>query len=79
MAATRAASAELVTHPGGPDDPDRARYAWGYRWDDELAALTSGTVGHAVKEYGFVLGTFADLAGTTPIAAESHRRTQATG
>ncbi len=65
MAVSRAASAELVTHPGGPDDPDRARYAWGYRWDDELAALTSGTVGHAVKEYGFVLGTFSDLAGTT--------------
>ncbi len=68
LAATRADSAELVTHPGGPDDPDRARYAWGYRWDDELTALTSGTVRHAVKEYGFVLGTFADL--TPPVAAE---------
>jgi chitin disaccharide deacetylase len=62
LAATRARSAELITHPGGPDDPDRARYDWGYRWDDELAALTSGTVRHAVKEYGFGLGTFADLA-----------------
>ena len=50
-----------MTHPGGADDPDRARYPWGYRWDEELAALTSGTVGHAVKEYGFTLGTFRDL------------------
>jgi chitin disaccharide deacetylase len=61
LASVRAASAELVTHPGGVDDPDRARYPWGYRWGDELAALTSGTVGHAVKEYGFTLGTFRDL------------------
>jgi len=61
LAVTRARSAELITHPGGPDDPDRERYAWGYRWDDELAALTSGTLRHAVKEYGFRLGTFADL------------------
>ncbi len=70
LAATRAASAELITHPGGPDDPERARYAWGYRWDDELAALTSGTVRHAVNEYGFRLGTFADLAeGARPDAS----------
>ncbi len=61
LASTRATSAELVTHPGPADDLDRARYPWGYRWDEELAALTSGTVGHAVKEYGFVLGTFRDL------------------
>jgi chitin disaccharide deacetylase len=65
LAVTRAPSAELITHPGGPDDPDRARYAWGYRWDDELASLTSGTVRHAVKEYGFRLGSFADLPGAT--------------
>ncbi len=65
LAATRARSAELITHPGGPDDPDRARYAWGYRWDDELASLTSGTVRHTVKEYRFRLGTFADLVSAT--------------
>ena len=63
LAVTRAPSAELIAHPGGPDDPDRDRYAWGYRWDDELASLTSGTVRHAVKEYGFRLGTYADLPG----------------
>ena len=61
LAATRAPSAELATHPGEPSDPARARYRWDYLWDAELAALTSGTVRHAVKEYGFRLGTFADL------------------
>jgi len=65
LAATRAPSAELATHPGEPDDPARVRYRWNYQWDAEFAALTSGTVRHAVKEYGFRLGTFADL---TPIA-----------
>jgi chitin disaccharide deacetylase len=78
LAVSRAASAELVTHPGGPDDPERARYPWGYRWDDELAALTSGTVGHAVKEYGFVLGTFADLVAASSNSAHQPPA-QATG
>jgi len=71
LAATRTASAELVTHPGGADDPDRARYPWGFRWSDELAALTSGTVRHAVGEYGFVLGTFRELAASSP--SDAHR------
>ena len=62
LAATRAPSAELATHPGEPDDPARVRYPWNYLWDAELAALMSGTVRHAVKEYGFTLATFGDLA-----------------
>ncbi|MEI7593812.1 MAG: ChbG/HpnK family deacetylase [Actinomycetes bacterium] len=65
LSASRAASAELATHPGEPGDPARQRYRWNYLWDEELAALTSGTVIHAVKEYGFTLGTFADLAAST--------------
>jgi hypothetical protein len=63
LAATGAGSAELATHPGGPDDPDRARYRWSYRWEDEYAALRSATVRAAVDELGFELGTFADLVG----------------
>jgi hypothetical protein len=59
--ASRATSAELATHPGEPDDPPRSRYQWGYQWDAEFAALMSGTVSHAVKEYGFTLATFGDL------------------
>ncbi len=61
LAATGASSAELATHPGRPNDPDRARYRWAYRWDDEYAALRSATVRAAVDELGFRLGTFGDL------------------
>ena len=70
LASTRAASSELVTHPGGADDAERRRYPWGYRWEEELAALTSGTVGHAVKEYGFALGSFRDLVAPAAGAAD---------
>ena len=66
LAATHAPSAELATHPGDADDPERHRYRWNYRWEAELEALTSGTVAHAVKEYGFELGTFADLVAPAP-------------
>lgn len=61
LAATGARSAELATHPGGADDPDRERYRWSYRWEDELAALRSATVRTAIDELGFRLGTFSDL------------------
>jgi predicted glycoside hydrolase/deacetylase ChbG (UPF0249 family) len=61
LAATGAPSAELATHPGAPLDPERARYRWRYQWEDEYAALRSGTVRAAVDELGFRLGTFADL------------------
>jgi predicted glycoside hydrolase/deacetylase ChbG (UPF0249 family) len=62
LAASGARSAELATHPGGPDDAERARYRWSYRWEDEYDALRSATVRTAVAELGFELGTFADLA-----------------
>jgi len=61
MRASGVPSAELATHPGEPDDADRARYDWGYQWSDELAALQSATIRTAVEEMGFRLGTFADL------------------
>ena len=61
LAATGARSAELATHPGGPDDPERHRYRWDYQWEDEYAALRSDTVRTAVTELGFGLGTFSDL------------------
>jgi chitin disaccharide deacetylase len=66
LAATGARSAELATHPGGPDDPERFRYRWNYQWEDEYAALRSATVRTAVTELGFELGTFADLAEESP-------------
>ncbi len=58
-----AASAELGTHPGEADDPDRHRYRWGYRWGDELAVLTSPAARRAVEERGFVLGGYRCLEG----------------
>jgi len=61
LASTGASSAELATHPGLPDDPERIRYRWNYKWDAEFNALCSETVRIAIEELGFRLGTFADL------------------
>lgn len=62
LAGEEAGSAEVGTHPGEGDDPERERYRWNYRWEDELAALTSPEARRAVEAGGFVLGTYADLA-----------------
>jgi predicted glycoside hydrolase/deacetylase ChbG (UPF0249 family) len=61
LASAPGASAELATHPGEADDPDLDRYAWGYVWDRELAALTDPEVRRKVQAAGFRLGTYADL------------------
>jgi predicted glycoside hydrolase/deacetylase ChbG (UPF0249 family) len=55
-------SAEVNAHPGEPDDAELTRFAWDYRWDAELTALTSPDTRQRVERSGFVLGTFADLA-----------------
>jgi predicted glycoside hydrolase/deacetylase ChbG (UPF0249 family) len=55
------ASAEVGSHPGAGDDPARQRYRWDYRWEEELAALTSLEARRAVESGGFTLGTYADL------------------
>ena len=54
-------SAELTVHPGEPDDPDRGRYPWGYRWPDELAALTTPAAHDLVSRLGFRLATYAEI------------------
>lgn len=61
LASHGAGTVELTVHPGEPEDPDRVRYAWGYRWHDELHALLGDTARRAVEEFGFTLGTYADL------------------
>ena len=62
MAARGHASVELTVHPGEADDPDRSRYQWdGYQWAQELDALLGPTAFGAVDEFGFTLGTYADL------------------
>lgn len=66
LAATRAPSAEIGSHPGDGDDPDRHRYRWAYRWEEELAALTSPEARQAVEAGRFRLGTYADLMTSSP-------------
>jgi predicted glycoside hydrolase/deacetylase ChbG (UPF0249 family) len=62
LGASGAPVCELSAHPGEGDDPDRDRYKWDYRWEDELAALTAPTAREAVERHGFTLGSYADLA-----------------
>lgn len=54
-------SVELGCHPGAVQDGDRGRYAWGFRWSEEAAALRSPVVRDAVARRGWTLGTYADL------------------
>jgi predicted glycoside hydrolase/deacetylase ChbG (UPF0249 family) len=61
IARSGAASAEIFVHPGERDDPERARYAWGYDWSGELAALLHPDARAAVAKAGFRLGTYRDL------------------
>lgn len=59
---SRVRTAELIVHPGEEHDPDRERYAWGYSWGEELAALVNDDARAHLERAGFQLGTFADLA-----------------
>jgi chitin disaccharide deacetylase len=63
LAARGRAAVELTVHPGEDDDPDRARYQWGYGWGHELRALVGPVAHQAVADSGFTLGTYADLPG----------------
>ena len=54
---------ELICHPGEDDADTRTRYShWGYRWADELQALTAPETRMLLKEEGIALTSFA-LAG----------------
>ena len=61
-----ASSAEILLHPGEGADPERARYAWGYDWEGELAAVLDPDVRSAIGRAGFRLGTYRDLPGGSP-------------
>lgn len=58
----RSQAVEIAVHPGETEDPDRARYDWGYCWGQELDTLTSARARALVAQRGFVLGTYRDLA-----------------
>ena len=66
LAAHGHANAELTVHPGEGEDHDRARYGWGYQWEDELAALVGPVAKQAVADAGFTLATYADLPHAAP-------------
>ena len=61
LAVHQADTVELTVHPGEGEDPDRARYQWGYRWDRELETLIGSPARDVVARHGFTLGTYADL------------------
>ena len=61
MASRGRPTVELTVHPGEDEDPDRARYRWGYRWREEMEALIGERARRAVADYGFTLGTYAEL------------------
>ena len=63
LAAHGTGAVELSVHPGEDDDPERHRYDWGYRWGDELEALTTDAARQAVTRLGFRLATYRDLDG----------------
>jgi hopanoid biosynthesis associated protein HpnK len=50
---------ELICHPGEDDADTRRRYShWGYRWAEELEALTAPETRMVLKEQGIVLTSF---------------------
>lgn len=63
-AARGGASVEVNSHPGEPDDPDLQRFAWGYRWDEELAALLDPGTRAVLEDTGLDLAGFTALGGT---------------
>lgn len=64
LARRGARTAELNAHPGERDDPELARFAWGYGWGRELDALVDPATLALPARLGFRLGRYADLAPT---------------
>ncbi|WP_258726414.1 ChbG/HpnK family deacetylase [Cellulomonas sp. NS3] len=79
LAARGAATAELNAHPGEADDPELTRFAWGYRWGDELAALVDPRTRALVEAAGYELGGFATLHDDAPDGSSRPPRPDAAG
>jgi chitin disaccharide deacetylase len=56
-----AATLEVNAHPGVADDPDSARFDWGFHWARELAALTDPRARELVERHGFRLASVREL------------------
>jgi hopanoid biosynthesis associated protein HpnK len=55
---------ELICHPGADDAETRTRYShWGYRWAEELEALTAPETRVVLKEERIVLTSFVRSTG----------------
>lgn len=55
---------ELVCHPGEDDADTQTQYRhWGYRWAEELDALTASETQVFLKEHGIALTSFARAFG----------------
>ena len=55
---------ELICHPGEDDAETRRRYShWGYRWVEELEALTAPETRVVLKEQGIALTSFVRAFG----------------
>lgn len=51
---------EIMCHPGLADAETKARYNWGYRWDDEHSALVSPAIRRIVETRGIRLASFGE-------------------
>jgi hopanoid biosynthesis associated protein HpnK len=55
---------ELICHPGEDDAETRTQYShWGYRWAEELEALTTPETRAVLKEQGITLTSFVGASG----------------
>jgi hopanoid biosynthesis associated protein HpnK len=54
-------TSEMLCHPGCGSEGIAERYDWGFRWDEEVAALTSPKVRAALAEAGVCLVTHREL------------------
>jgi predicted glycoside hydrolase/deacetylase ChbG (UPF0249 family) len=61
VAALPEGTSELVCHPGSGDGAIASSYAWGFRWDEEAAALTGPTIREALRREGVRLIAYRDL------------------
>jgi len=61
VAALPEGTSELVCHPGSGGDAIASSYAWGFRWDEEAAALTGPAIREALRREGVRLIPYRDL------------------
>jgi hopanoid biosynthesis associated protein HpnK len=61
VAALPEGTSELVCHPGSGDGAIASAYGWGFRWDEETAALTGAAVRETLRREAVQLIAYRDL------------------